>query len=43
MTEARRDEIAEAAQQAQADFQQGRLTGQSADAVIQALHQSDDA
>lgn len=45
LCEARRDEIAEAARQAQADFRQGRLTAQSADAVIQALHQSldDDA
>lgn len=38
--EARRDEIAESARQAQADFQQGRLTAQSAAAVIQNLHQS---
>ena len=45
LSEARRHEIAEAAQQAQADFQQGRLTAQSADAIIQDLHQSleDDA
>lgn len=40
LNEARRDEIAEAARQAQADFQQGRLKAQPADAVIQNLHQS---
>ncbi len=45
LSEARRDEIAEAAQQARADFQQGRQKARSADAVIQELRQSleDDA
>ncbi|MBK5931882.1 hypothetical protein [Halochromatium salexigens] len=40
LNEARRQEIADAARQAQADFQQGRLTAKSADAVIQDLHRS---
>lgn len=38
LNEARRQEIADAARQVQADFQQGRLTAKSADAVIQGLH-----
>jgi hypothetical protein len=44
-SEARRDAIAEAGHQAQADFRQGRLTAESPDAVIHKLHQSleDDA
>ncbi len=35
LNEARRQEIADAARQARADFQQGQLTAKSADAVIQ--------
>lgn len=39
MAEARREEIANAARKAKADFSQGRYKGQSADALIQELHQ----
>lgn len=45
LNEARREDIAEAARQAQADFHKGQLTARSADTVIQGLHHSleDDA
>lgn len=40
LSETRRQGIADAAQQARADFQQGQLKAETADVVIQDLHQS---